>query len=456
MNIQYNTFMIAAFVLILGVYLFDTFWLRSPAGGKNAGKRLSELSNRKNRIELIIFLVSAAILLLLNNGKHIVYNNYSYLADSLLHGHLDTPDIPSYLESVEFGGHVYMHFAPGPAILSLPFVAIRGVDGFNPAYLCIALGAANSVLFYKIITNMNIGETLRDRLWFTAFAVFGIVHLFLADVAHSWFFGHVSTWFFLLFAMYFITVEKPKNQRINYILSGLFFGLAVTCRLSNLFSAIFFIGYILIYKPDKLKAVIYFGCGAVVPGALYMLFNFVRFGTVLDKSYNLTHLKDKYRTMYDQMQTLPTKSEQLAFLNEAEKKVGGPLQLKHIPHNLYSIFCMMPEFTAEYPYVIPLVTGVSITFLSPALYFMVTAPWKQRITWVLAATMVVSAVPFLMNYGNGMSQFGMRYAMDFLPYMILLACMGMKRVNSIKTLLISYCIMANMWGPIYWRFFYLK
>ena len=88
----------------------------------------------------------------------------------------------------------------------------------------------------------------------------------------------------------------------------------------------------------------HFACGAAVPGELYMLYNFVRFGTIMDKGYNLTHLKDKYREMYDQMQLLP-KSEQMAFLKDAEKQVGGPLQLQYVKYNLFSIFLMMPEFT---------------------------------------------------------------------------------------------------------------
>lgn len=456
MNTAYNLFMIFAFIIIAGVYVFDTMWVKKLSTNKALTKGFSSIICKKHGIEICIFVIAALILFVLNGNKHIFYNNYSYLADAFIHGHLDTPDLPQYLESVEFAGHKYMHFAPGPAVISIPFVALFGVDGFNAGYLCMALGAANCVLFYKVITNMHIGETLRDRLWFTAFAVFGTVHLFLAAVAHSWFLGHVSTWFFLLFSIYFMTKENPANQNLYHILSGLFFGMAVTCRLSNLIGAIFLIGYIIIYKPEKIKSVILFGCGAAIPGGLYMLYNYVRFGTIMDKSYNLTHLKDYFRERYDIMQELPTKKEQLAYLSEAEKEVGGPLQTKFIKYNLYSIFLMPPKLQAEYPYIIPLTTGVSITVLSPVLYFFVCADRKKKITWVLAATMVLSAFPFLMNYGNGMAQFGMRYAMDFFPYMILLACMGMKSVNRIKTLLISYCMFANVWGPIYWRFFYLK
>jgi hypothetical protein len=98
------------------------------------------------------------------------------------------------------------------------------------------------------------------------------------------------------------------------------------------------------------------------------------------------------------------------------------------------------------------------------LYFLVRAEWKKPAAWVLAGTAAACAVPFLLNYGNGMSQFGMRYAMDFLPYMILLACMGLSRqrkaqdgrIGSFKVAAILFCIFMNIWGPVYWNSFYLS
>jgi len=454
MNMQYNLAMFAVAGIMAAVYLFDTMWMKKNRFADRPGGAGTSFLDKPYMTEIVIFAVALLVLFLLNGNRFIVYNNFSYLADALLHGRLDSPDLPAYLESVEFAGHKYMHFAPGTAILCIPFVAVWGVDGFNVGYLCMVLGAADSALFYRLFSHMEIGRTKRDRLWFTAFATFGTVHVFLAAVAHSWFFAHVTTWFYLLLAMCLITDNHTKKQNLSYVLGGIFFGMAVTCRLSNLVGAIFFLGYIWLYKPDKIKGILLFGCGAALPGGLYMLYNVARFGTILDKSYNLTHLKDYFRDRYDEMQTLATKKEQLAYLAAAEKEVGGPLQLQFIKYNMYTTFLMMPRFQAVYPYVVPLVTGVSLTFLSPAVYFCVCADWKKKISWVLAAAALVSALPFFLNYGNGTAQFGVRYAMDFLPYMILLACMGMGNVGRVKALLISYCIFANVWGPLYWRFFY--
>jgi len=410
-------------------------------------------------VELGLFLLSFLVLFLLNNHRFVFYNNYSYLADALLRGRLYVDGMPEYLESVEFGGHVYMHFAPGPAVLCLPFVAVFGVNGFNIAWLSLLLGAANTALAYRVFRQMGIGRDRRERLWCTALLTFGTVHCFLAVLGHGWFLGHVSSWFFLLLGMAFLTAPEDRRREAHPLLAGVFYGCAVCCRMPNLLGGLFFFGYVLTRyrREERLRALLLFCLGAAVPGGLYMAYNFARFGTILDKGYNLTHLKDMHRDMYLEMQALP-KGEQLAFLKAAERKVGGPLQLTYVGYNLYSVFLLGPELTRAYPYVIPTLAGVSLTHLSPALY---AAGWvdyrRDRLSCFLLAAAVVCAVPFLMNYGNGYAQFGMRYAMDFLPYVGILAAMGMTRkpLGGWKAALIALCMLLNLWGPVYWNYFYV-
>ena len=438
-------------LFLLALFCLDLVCRRVPAPA-------ADVPRREGLTCFVLFAAAFLVLFLLNDHSFVFYNNYSYLADALLHGHLYVDGMPAYLESVEFGGHVYMHFAPGPAILCLPFVAIFGVYGFNIAWLSLLLGAANTALGYLVFLRMGIGRDRRERIWCAALLTFGTVHCFLAALGHGWFLGHVSSWFFLLLGMAFLTVPEERRKNIHLFLSGIFYACAVTCRMPNLLGALFFFGYILVRYPKekRLSSLLFFCLGAAIPGGLYMAYNYVRFGTIMDKGYNLTHLKDLYRNRYDEMQLLP-KSEQMAYLKAAEQEVGGPLQLKHVKYNLYSIFLLGPEFTREYPYVIPTLAGVSLTHLSPALYGAVRADYRRdKLTWFLLAAAVVCAVPFLMNYGNGYAQFGMRYAMDFIPYVGILAAMGLTRkpLKSWKVALIEVCMLLNMWGPVYWNVFY--
>ncbi|HRV72983.1 MAG TPA: hypothetical protein P5116_03790 [Eubacteriales bacterium] len=453
----YPLIMAAVFIVLAGVFVLDY-----ALSLRDAEKRKRQAAFFKRYINAIIFTVAFLVFFLLNNHKSIYYNNYSYLCEAWLDGRLYVVNFPTWLESVEFGGLTYMHFAPGAALLHLPFVALFGVNGFNTAWLSYLLGASNAVLFYNVFTNLRVGKTMRSRLWCTAFAVFGTVHCFLSAIGHSWFIGHTSTLFYLLIAMLFITDRRERKYKWLFpFLAGLFYGLSVTCRISNLLSGLFFLGYVLFYKDkrDWLVCCIAFVCGAAIPGGLYMLMNYLRYGTIMDISYNLTHLKDYYRDMYNYMQTLPTKSEQLAYLRAAEREVGGPQQLQFVKHNLYSIFLMPPNFSSSYPYIIPSQSGLAVTICSPALFYAVLAPWKKRLKLCLTliVTAVICSVPFLLNYGNGMAQFGMRYAMDFLPYLIILACMGLSRCKRplVGRIIILLSIFVNIWGPVYWNCFYL-
>ncbi len=395
---------------------------------------------------------------LCNKHEFNSYNNYSYLSQAWLDGHLYVDGMPDYLESVNFMGHQYMHFAPGVSLLCLPFVAIWGIQGFNCALLAIFLGACNAVLAVCVVKNLKITTCVQDNFWLAAMLVLGTVHFFCASIGSSWFLGHVSTLFFLLLAFYFLTKE-PKNERWKYVfifLSGLFFGLAVTCRLATLLGGFFFLGYIWLKKDydnkTKWKMFLALAGGAAIFGSLYMIYNYVRFGNIMDMGYTLTYLKDYHRAQYDALQAAPI-SEQKDLLARYTSECGGPLQLKFIPYNLYSILCMAPAYDQTTQTLIPLTTGVAITFTSPMLYWAVSADYKKKMTWILWLSTLLTALPFLMNYGNGMAQFGMRYSLDFTPYLWLLMCYGLTKKGAMKLWMkvgIVACFVVQIWGTLYW------
>jgi len=414
----------------------------------------AQISWLEKNIELIIFILSYLIFFMFNNHKAIIYNNYSWLAKAILEGHIDIPDLPNYLESISFMGKKYMHLAPGPAILCLPFVALFGLN-FRIEFLCFAIGASNAVLFYKILQNININK--HDNLWLTVLAVFGTVNFWLTVIAHSWFFGQITGLLFVLLGLYFITLRENKK----IYLSGLCFGIAVTCRMSLLFGFVFFTGYIILKRKDIIKNIFLFISGMFIPGVLYFAYNYIRFGTIMDMSYYIIYLSDYFKDELAVMLSLPDR-EQLKELFRLNKLHGGPLQLRFAKNNLYSIFLLMPEFKNKFPYVIPTMAGVCITLVSPALWIggILACIYKrhQNLIKLLIITSIITAVPFILNDHNGFNQFGMRYSMDFMPYLFLLSAIALTPIKSCyewKIWLILYCVFANAWGIFYWNNFYL-
>ena len=408
----------------------------------------------KNQIAIILFIFSFTLFMLCSNHQFNPYNNYSYLAESILNGHIDVPNIPSYLESVSFMGHTYMHFAPGVAWISIPFVFVFGISKFNPIYLAMFLGSLNSSLAYLILDQKKIGKSRKDRVLLSLMLTIGTVHFFCAAVGSSWFLGHVATMFFTLLSWYIMFKVEKKNNRKNYLylfLSGLFFGLAVNCRLSALLGCVFLLYHIYKIYKFNLKPYLFFAGGAAIFGSIYMIYNYVRYGTIMDQGYSLTYLKDYHREAYDIIQNSPI-NEQKALLKEYTNQFGGPLQLKYIKYNLYSIFMMAPRFSWNFPYIIPEISGTAITFTSPMLFAAVKAKRKDKYVIVLWITTLLTAIPFLLNYGNGQAQFGMRYSLDFTPYLWLLMCIGLgkKKLSWLTIVGIGFCYLMNMYGTLYW------
>lgn len=415
-------------------------------------------NNKKWTVACILFLFSLILFMLCGKHQFNAYNNYSYLADSILNGHIDVPNIPDYLESVSFMGHTYMHFAPGVAWISIPFVLIFGINKFNCLYLAMVLGALNSSLAYLILEQKNIGKRIIDRALLALMLTIGTVHFFCASIGSSWFLGHVSTIFFLLLSWYMMfKVDKKQNGKNNLylFLSGLFFGLAVNCRLSALLGCVFLIYHIYKMYKFSIKPYLYFAGGAAIFCSIYMIYNYVRFGTIMDQGYNLTYLKDYHRDAYDLLQNSPI-TEQKQLLKKFTAEYGGPLQLKYIKYNLYSIFMMAPSFSWKFPYIIPELSGVAITFTSPMLFAAVKAKRKDNYVIVLWITTILTAIPFLLNYGNGQAQFGMRYSLDFTPYLWLLMCiaLGKKKLNWLTIIGILFCFFMNIYGTLYWVYNY--
>ena len=412
----------------------------------------------KKTVACILFLVTLILFMICSKHQFNVYNNYSYLADSILNGHIDVPNIPDYLESISFMKHTYMHFAPGVAWISIPFVLIFGICNFNCIYLAMALGSLNASLAYLILEQTKIGKCTRDRVLLALMLTIGTVHFFCASVGSSWFLGHVSTMFFLLLSWYMMFKVENKTNRKNNLylfLSGLFFGLAVNCRLSALLGCVFLFYHIYKIYRFSIKPYLAFAGGAAVFGSIYMLYNYVRFDTIMDQGYNLTYLKDYHREAYDALQNSPI-LEQKQLLKKYTAEYGGPLQLRYIKYNLYSIFMMAPSFSWNFPYIIPELSGTAITFTSPMLFAAVKAKRKHDNVIVLWITTILTAIPFLLNYGNGQAQFGMRYSLDFTPYLWLLMCIGLgkKKLNWLTIVGILFCFFMNIYGTLYWVYNY--
>ncbi|HEY9766686.1 MAG TPA: hypothetical protein V6C82_09980, partial [Chroococcales cyanobacterium] len=61
-------------------------------------------------------------------------------------------------------------------------------------------------------------------------------------------------------------------------------------------------------------------------------------------------------------------------------------------------------------------------------------------------------LPSVFYFYVGWKEFGWRYSLDFMPFLVILTTLGFReKMTPLKTLLVAACVLVNLWGVVYWR-----
>ena len=154
-----------------------------------------------------------------------------------------------------------------------------------------------------------------------------------------------------------------------------------------------------------------------LPAALVFFFayNAVRFGSPFESGYALATLPEWLE-----------RQRALGLFSLAHLPMNLDYFLFHVPMGtgefLYGLVSGHPAFP-EFPYWTsfrPDGLGLSVLFTSPGLLYAVRADWRDRRAWWLAGAALFVLIPSLLYYGGGWLQFGYRYFLDSVPFVIAL------------------------------------
>jgi hypothetical protein len=360
--------------------------------------------------------------------KRDYYNYFVWLADAFLNGrfHLEEA-LPNLRELVTFNGKFYIIYPPMPAILLIPFVAIWGTS-FSQDLASLIIGSANVSLIYLIMRRLT--HDSRIQIWITLLFGFSTVNWWLATMNGPWYFAHVTSFLFLSLAIY----ETFTNQRLFLI--GLLIGASYWTRLNTILCLPFF----MIMLSDKwllesakdsmlkridLKPLVQLGLGVGIFVLLNFSYNFLRFGTPFDIAYTLLETPNPFFT-------------------------EGAFSLSYIPAHLYVLFVKGPVVMNESPYIVPSVWGMSILITTPAIIYSIFGGIRNKLSLACWLGILPVALLLFVKGGTGWPQFGYRYAMDFLPFWILLTFKGIgSEVRWDHKTLLCMGIICNIWGVIF-------
>jgi hypothetical protein len=402
--------------------------------------------DRDAGIGLGVVAVAAVLYWLADRGFEAGRGDFFYLADAFLHGRTWLIGPLGPFDVIDIDGRIYVPFAPFPAVALMPLVALVGpvtADQWESSVNALLAAAGVGMCWWLI---GRIGVVRRwDRLWLTVLLGFSTQILWVTTRGGVWHTGHlVAT--ILTFAC---LIELWGRRRA--VLIGLLAGAAFLTRAPLAF-AIPFYALFLLWPPASAVGAVAVRADtarsrlAVIPwrswlwlaiGVLpaivgFFAYNQLRFGTPFESGYALASLPP--------------------FLEV--NRAAGLFSLVHVPMNLDYLFVHLPIPIPEPPFFQPDGLGMSILLTSPGLLFAIRADWRGRTAWLLLGTAVAVLVPTLLYYGGGWLQFGYRYFLDSVPFVIALCGLAAVRRGRVRwgwRILIAVGVVVNAIG-VYWAY----
>ena len=374
--------------------------------------------------------VSALVYWLCNRWFDAGRGDFFYLADEFLHGRTYLDARPGPNDVIIVGDRFYVPFAPFPALALMPVVAVLGAltadqveSGINAL-----LAAAGVGLCWVLLGRIGV-ERLRDRLALIVLFGFSTQVLWITTRGGVWHTGQLIATILTLLAL----IEVWGGRRAWLI--GLLAGAAFLTRAPLAFA----IPFLALLLDDRVswRSVPWRAWGSlalgVVPSLVFFFaYNQVRFGSPFESGYALA--------------TLPAWLE--------AQRVQGLFAVVHVPMNLYYLFFHLPALIPAFPFIKPDGLGMSVLITSPGLLYAVRADRRDRRAWWLLGAAVAALIPTLLYYGGGWLQYGYRYFLDSIPYVIALCGLAAARRGRIGRGWIALIAIGTvvMFVGVYWAY----
>ncbi len=368
--------------------------------------------------------------------------DFFYLADAFLDGRTWLAAQPGPFDVIPGGdGRWYVPFAPFPAIAFVPLVAILGPGTADQVESGInaALAAANVGLCWMLVGRLSVAD-LVHRFWIVLLFGFSTALWWVTARGGVWHSGQLIATLLTLACL----VELWGRQRA--VLVGLLAGAAFLTRAPLALAVPF---YMLLLDPSRrtvaadvtggyvrsafarwpVREWLALGLATLPAIAFFFWYNAVRFGDPVESGYALALLPDWLAARRDE----------------------GLFSVAHIGMNLDLLFTHPPMKIAEFPYFRPDGLGMSVLLTSPGLLLAARAPWRSSRTWWLLGAALLVVVPTLLYYGGGWLQYGYRYFLDSIPFIVALVALAVARhgLGWIGIGLILFGFVVNL-GGAYW------
>ncbi len=329
----------------------------------------------------------------------------------------------------------YVSFPPFPAVLMLPFVAIWHLQ-FNDVLFTVLWAALNPLLLFLLLRDLRRrGYSKRstgDDLWLVTMFGVGSVYYFCSVLGQVWFTAHViGVTLAIGYAWASLEASRP-------VLAGLCVGLGFATRTPMGFMFPFFLleavrasgGWAALRQnkaiPRELVIrLLRFAAPAAAVLVVLLLNNYARFE-------RFTEFGHKYLNVTWQDRILR----------------WGLFNYHFLSRNLACALVLGPKILTQYPFVRVSQHGMSMLLTSPNLAYTVAPAEKSPLTRGLWVTALAAAIPSLLYQNSGYIQFGYRFSLDYLVFLVMLLAVGGRPFTRLFKAFVIIAIAINLFGAI--------
>jgi hypothetical protein len=361
------------------------------------------------------------------HGRSTPYNNDVLLADAILHGHLWVDRHDTVIDSLAYNGHNWIIEGPVPALVALPLVAVHHLDA-NQSFEAVVLCLIALVAAWRLLRRLGIDEPRIALLVIFLFA--GTDLWWCSMLGDVWFISHTAA-----VAFTFLALDEAFGKKRGWLVA-VWAVLAFGSRFTMVMALPLY-AYLLWFEGDvaeRRRRVVDFAGVVSLGFSLWIARNVAQYGTWRDIGYALFYNADPWG-----------------------QSTGSPFRLAYLPYELWSYFIQGPVYVeyrqlAQWPIFKVDPHGIALPFTSPALLLAFFAP-RNRLTWVLWGTIVLVTAPSMFYYLNGWYQFGMRHALDFEPFALVLMALALRERTRMPVWfapLVAWSCLVGAWGVWYW------
>jgi hypothetical protein len=334
------------------------------------------------------------------------------------------------------GATAYMSFPPFPTLLMLPGALVDGRDANDviPTLLVAAAILPLALLLLRRLAEAGLSQrSLADDLWLVATLAFGSVLFFSAVQGKVWYTAHVvAVALALVYAWASIEAKRP-------LVAGLALAAASLTRPPMMFALPLFLlelwrtaGGIDAWRKDRaamrramVKPLIHFVAPIVAFAIPAMIYNYVRFGSPTE--FGHTYLDVRQQLQIEQY---------------------GLASYHYLERNLTVAFTLLPEFIARPPYLQISGHGLALWVTTPLLVLLLwprERPALHRALWITVAAV---ALPSFVYQNSGWVQFGYRFSLDYMVFLVMLLAIGGRPLTRVAKGLIIVGIAINLFGAL--------